>query len=748
MTRLLCRGLRKDKTWRLGLVSIVVVASVVWWQTFSLWAEEPSRQSVAWGIRESFSRQVIPFLNKHCLECHEGVDAEGGVQLVGTGFQPVFHDVGLADEQASSLSFAVLNQVRDQLRDGLMPPEDEPRPAEADLRQVIAIVTEVLGTSPARLPNEGNLIPHELLFGRPTRADSPPPPRVWRLSPQGYSAWLGKVYRGRPDGIVQPFNLVAERGIRDYAALYTVDEPATEVLLRNAQTLVELQTLHEIKDGRVQGNFHDYVREFLPLMEPEKDPTREQLVTAIQSQFQRATGRPATDEETERYLALYEICRQVADRPAAGKTMLQAILLRTEAMFRYEIGQPVPGDGIRSETYAVLTPPELEQAIHATLGTHRPALAEALQAATTKGKEPLRALVKSEVLKLLNDPQQPAPRILEFFHRYFEYPKATEVFKDQPDGFFHEPDIYVSDTDRLVLHIVEQDKDVFRELLTTTKSFVNLRIDHRSVPVQAHVVNLVHSSHRGKVPVESTYGVTNWSKDQPMDLPANERIGVLMQPSWLVAWSTNFDNDPVRRGRWIRERLLGGMVPDLPIGVAAQVPDEPQHTFRQRLGVTRESRCWKCHRNMDDLGLPFEQFDHFGRYRTTEAVHDLEATSKNVDSKGQPRGVVFAEATLDTSGHVSHSGDASLDGPVRDPREMIRRIADSDRARQVFVWHVFRYFMGRNESLDDARTLQEADRDYVESGGSFKTLVASLLASDAFLNRSWSTKSVNSPEER
>jgi hypothetical protein len=66
----------------------------------------------------------------------------------------------------------------------------------------------------------------------------------------------------------------------------------------------------------------------------------------------------------------------------------------------------------------------------------------------------------------------------------------------------------------------------------------------------------------------------------------------------------------------------------------------------------------------------------------------------------------------------------------------VRKLADSDRVRQVFVRHVFRYFMGRNETLSDAATLQAADAAYVKSGGSFKELVVSLLTSDSFLKRS------------
>ena len=43
--------------------------------------------------------------------------------------------------------------------------------------------------------------------------------------------------------------------------------------------------------------------------------------------------------------------------------------------------------------------------------------------------------------------------------------------------------------------------------------------------------------------------------------------------------------------------------------------------------------------------------------------------------------------------------------------------------------------MGRNEMLSDSKTLIEADRAYLESGGSFKALVISLLSSDSFLYR-------------
>jgi hypothetical protein len=43
--------------------------------------------------------------------------------------------------------------------------------------------------------------------------------------------------------------------------------------------------------------------------------------------------------------------------------------------------------------------------------------------------------------------------------------------------------------------------------------------------------------------------------------------------------------------------------------------------------------------------------------------------------------------------------------------------------------------MGRNETLNDAPVLQAAHQAYRENGGSMKSLLVSLLTSDAFLYR-------------
>ena len=172
------------------------------------------------------------------------------------------------------------------------------------------------------------------------------------------------------------------------------------------------------------------------------------------------------------------------------------------------------------------------------------------------------------------------------------------------------------------------------------------------------------------------------------------------------------DNHAIRRGKWIRERLLGGGIPDVPITVDAMLPNEPSKTLRERMRVTRETYCWTCHKKMDPLGLPFEMYNHVGLFRKTEL-----------------------DKPVDTTGEIIESGDPALDGKVANALELIRKLAESQRAEQVFVRYAFRFWMGRNETLNDAPVLQAAHRAYKDGGGSMKALLTSLLTSDAFLYR-------------
>ena len=95
----------------------------------------------------------------------------------------------------------------------------------------------------------------------------------------------------------------------------------------------------------------------------------------------------------------------------------------------------------------------------------------------------------------------------------------------------------------------------------------------------------------------------------------------------------------------------------------------------------------------------------------------------------------FKTRPVSTLGRLRGTDDAELDGEVANAFELINRLSKSQRVRQSIIRHAFRYFMGRNEMLTDSQTLINADNAYVESGGSFKAVIVSLLTSDSFIYR-------------
>lgn len=259
--------------------------------------------------------------------------------------------------------------------------------------------------------------------------------------------------------------------------------------------------------------------------------------------------------------------------------------------------------------------------------------------------------------------------------------------------------------------------------------------------------NRIYPPHDGEAVEHSAqmYNIDTreWSYQAEQPMKVENRAGMLTHPAWLTAFSHNAATDPVLRGKWVREKLLGGFIRDVPITVDAKVPEDPHATLRERFAVTEEKSCWMCHEKMNPLGYTFESYDDFGRFRVQEAIEYPEniLDTKTVTAKDS-NGIwqdfkmpVYKTKAVNPLGYLDGTGDESLDGEVKNTMDLMTRLAKSDRVRQVFVRNVFRYFMGRNETPADSATLIGADKAYLDSGGSFRELMVSILTSDSFIYR-------------
>ena len=571
--------------------------------------------------------------------------------------------------------------------------------------------------------------------------------------------------------------------------------------------------------------------------------------------------QPSSEEFTHKDALLLSYSSKIGVNEAVTK-LTQTLLLDTEFINRNEYGAgKADAHGRR-----MLSPRDASYAIAYALTDSSPD--EQLARAAREGKLNSKEDYKREIVRLLKDrsrnyiidnviqsgsggdniTSQPI-RKLRFFREFFGYYTALKVFKDEyrlgykMDGTRER---MIAEADMLVDYILENDKNVFEELLTTDKFYVFHNGDNKSISSLTQKINKAYSyfqknnwkqfksakdlakhkdfltkegvpglsvGGKGKggsasidqrmfqsfislmtdferrfkkgefeniAPVYTArlasfgpqrrlaygktggftkyvngayfYNINPYQWDYPAVQPAKveNRMGMLTHPAWLQAFSQNTHTDPVTRGKWIREKLLAGTIPDVPIGVEAQIPDDHTRTLRDRLkSVTEVKECWKCHQLMNPLGNTLEMYDDLGRYRTEEELEHPDNILSKVDpkkktSKAQPVEVSGARNHLlikyktlpvDSSGVLEGTGDSKLDGKVKDGHDLIKRLVKAPRVRQSIIRHAFRYFLGRNEMLSDSKTLIDAEEAYLKSGGSFDAVIVSLLSSDSFIYR-------------
>ena len=579
------------------------------------------------------------------------------------------------------------------------------------------------------------------------------------------------------------------------------------------------------------------------------DVLTDDLVTALLNQlYEVIYERSPTTEETRGQSQLLRTYAARHGVDAAIRKLTQTLLLSTEFVSRNEYGVGQADQHGRR----MLSPRDASYAIAYALTDSSPD--KALVKAAREGKLQTREDYKREVLRMLNDKSRyyivddvvhggniesitnTPIRKLRFFREFFGYPRAFDIFKDEkrfgaPGA---EPHLHrlIAEADLLIDHILEKDKNVIEELLTTEdfyvyhngdnarmkayaeslrkiydyfkdKNWKNIKsydelMQHKKFIDSMDVLRIKTNAKRGqktnlnrfkRIMTEITSGFSggakytapfislndrhiksfphgqygifrynsmrgedvslyfnlerkNWDYSPQQPAPISNRKGMLTHPAWLIAHAQNFQTDPVIRGKWIREKLLAGSVPDVPITVDAVIPDDHTRTLRDRLHEkTKASECWKCHVRMNPLGNTFEIYDDFGRYRTEE---ELEHPSNVINqdeykraSKHEKRYFRLRYKTLpvDATGVLDGTGNSQLDGEVKDAFELIDRLAKSDKVRQSVIRHAFRYFMGRNEMLSDSKTLIDADEAYLKSGGSFDAVIVSLLTSDSFIYR-------------
>jgi hypothetical protein len=171
--------------------------------------------------------------------------------------------------------------------------------------------------------------------------------------------------------------------------------------------------------------------------------------------------------------------------------------------------------------------------------------------------------------------------------------------------------------------------------------------------------------------------------------PEDHRGGLLTMGAILGLTSDGTRHRPVHRGVWLSEAIFNRTPPSPPANVDPIEPIPPQGnkiTIRQRIEAhAKNTSCAACHRNIDPLGLAFDQYDAIGQWRTRERVPTGVGEDPLVDASGvMPDGRPFTDS---------------------DQFKQLL-LEDRDKVARAFIEHLCTYALRRVLTVDDRDGVQ------------------------------------------
>jgi len=198
-----------------------------------------------------------------------------------------------------------------------------------------------------------------------------------------------------------------------------------------------------------------------------------------------------------------------------------------------------------------------------------------------------------------------------------------------------------------------------------------------------------------------------------VELPPEQRSGVLTQPGWLASSTHGSTHSPILRGLFIIRNVLCGTIDPPPDDVTTDLPEDLPDDIRTTRQLVEETHgtadCATCHARIDGAGFAFESYDGMGRFRTME--------------NGAP---------VDPSASIVGSGDAN--GEYPDAVAMLDAFADSERVRECMVRQLYRFGAGRPDAPGDACQVRELS-DALAEHDSMTQLLVSMATSPSFRYR-------------
>lgn len=391
----------------------------------------------------------------------------------------------------------------------------------------------------------------------------------------------------------------------------------------------------------------------------------------------RIFRRPLSDAEVARFAGVV-IGAPDFDKGARGA--IRAMLASPSFVYRTEVGQRQPDGSYRLDRW------EIASALSYFFTGSMPDAA--LFAAADSGALDTPDGIEKEARRLLASPRA-RTMVATFAEQWLGAENVTSVTKADA-SFDALRAAMLEETRRFVTHVVFDGTHAAGELFTADYTFANETL----------------AKHYG------IGGVTG-AELRIVKYPDRMRSGLLGHGSVLATTAHSDQSSPIRRGLFVRRRLLCQEFAPPPPNAGGVPKVDPNATTRERFAQhTANAQCKSCHQYIDDVGFGFERFGETGKLRDSEAGKPIDAHGDMNDVEGFGKG--------------THA-------PFDDLASLGQTLASSEAAKACIVRQTWRF--ARGQVGDDVCQVASIERRFAEKGGDLRELLIAIATDPAFTTR-------------
>jgi hypothetical protein len=525
-------------------------------------------------------------------------------------------------------------------------------------------------------------LPTTLATPNPCTSNAPGPRKLWRLTASEFAASIRSIFNDTSNAA--PLSTV----FSDPSALgFSVDSNGLLVQGLNASQLED--NAEAIAAWAASSN---NLTTFAACAQQSSGAPTTSCATSFIQAFGRTTFRTtlaATDPRVVSYSNLFMAGSSNAD---GAQAVVAAMLQSPYFLYRSELGTASGG------TFA-LTPYEVATELAYTLtGTTPDSTLLAAADSVSTGSLSIASMVDQNASRLLSGGATPASLAVMGFmdgwlglSRLYTTAHDATVYQLSPSL---QSDMWTESQD-LIMEAFNGGAP-FASVLTADHSFLN--------PELAAFYGIPTGS------LATSFSSVKYAGVTPRD------PGLLATGTILNGYARPDTDSPTQRGHLIRSRLLCQAIPPPPSNANTTFTPSstPETTRDQFINEHEQGSCGTCHKQMDWIGFAFENYDGWGRYRTTD-----NGFPTNDD------GIIYADPEGAQDNVTGLSGSGSLGAYLAQSPDVTRCM------ERYWTYYTF----GASTWAQDACTYDAIDSEAQANGFTLKSVLLAILHAPNFTSR-------------